>query len=224
MSILSLVARADIVVQLVMLALIICSVWCWAILFEKWLKYKAISIKTDNFEKKFWSGQVLDQLYDKLKNKPGHPMASVFCVAMDEWSKNKIHLVKHNPNLKSGIVDRLKQAMNVSISRETDHLSTGLPVLASVGSYAPFLGLFGTVWGIMHSFQSIAASKNSSLAVVAPGIAEALLATAIGLFAAIPAVIFYNMLTTKLGKITAKLDDFSAELTILLSRELDESI
>ncbi|MBN8827167.1 MAG: protein TolQ [Sphingobacteriia bacterium] len=221
MSVMSLITRADFVVQLVMLMLIIASIWCWAIVFEKWLKYKNIHSKSTNFEKKFWSGQVLDQLYEKLRIRPSHPHAVVFCAAMGEWNKNNVSATVVNPDLKEGIKERITQAMNVAISREITNLGSHLSVLATVGSSAPFIGLFGTVWGIMHSFQSIAASKNTTLAVVAPGIAEALLATAIGLFAAIPAVIFYNLLSSKLNNLSDKLEDFAAELETLLSRELD---
>lgn len=219
MSLFSLITKADFVVQMVMLMLVVASVWCWAIVFEKWMKYKAISIKSENFEKKFWSGQVLDQLYEKIKTRPNHPHAVVFCAAMNEWGKNLIST--SDASIKRGIKERLSQTMSSAINKEIASLSTQLQVLATVGSSAPFIGLFGTVWGIMHSFQSIAASKNSTLAVVAPGIAEALLATAIGLFAAIPAVIFYNLLNAKLNSITEKLEIFSQELETLLSRELD---
>lgn len=219
MSLLSLITRADFVVQLVMLILILSSVWCWAIVFEKWMKFKAIAIKSDSFEKKFWSGQVLDQLYDKIKARPSHPHAVVFCAAMNEWNKSPSTV--GDPSIKNGIKERLAQSMNNAINKEISALSSQLQVLATVGSSAPFIGLFGTVWGIMHSFQSIAASKNTTLAVVAPGIAEALLATAIGLFAAIPAVIFYNLLNAKLNNISEKLEMFSSDLETLLSRELD---
>ncbi|MBN9543184.1 MAG: protein TolQ [Alphaproteobacteria bacterium] len=219
MSLFSLITKADFVVQMVMLMLIVSSVWCWAIVFEKWMKYKAISIKSESFEKKFWSGQVLDQLYEKLKARPSHPLAVVFCAAMSEWSKNPS--VVSDYGVKRGIKERLSQSMNNAINKEVAQLSSQLQVLATVGSSAPFIGLFGTVWGIMHSFQSIAASKNSTLAVVAPGIAEALLATAIGLFAAIPAVIFYNLLNAKLNNISEKMEIFSSDLETLLSRELD---
>jgi biopolymer transport protein TolQ len=222
MSMIGLITKADIVVQLVMFALLFCSIWCWAIVFEKWLKYKTISLKIDEFEKRFWDGQILSQFYEKVRMKQTNPMAVIFCTAMSEWNKNKTHMVKHDPSLKTTIIQRISQLMNVSLNKETDELGTNLSTLASVGAYAPFIGLFGTVWGIMHSFQSIAATKNTTLAVVAPGIAEALLATAIGLFAAIPAVIFYNILSTKLSKISSRLDDFSNELAVLLSRELDE--
>lgn len=221
MSLIGLITRADIVVQLVMLMLVICSVWCWAIVFEKWVKYSSIKEKCENFEKKFWSGQVLDQLYEKLKGRANNPHAVVFCSAMAEWNKSDLKLASSDHSIKSGVKERIVESMRVAINREVARLGTSLSILATIGSYSPFIGLFGTVWGIMHSFQSIAASKNTSLAVVAPGIAEALLATAIGLLAAIPAVVFYNVLNAKLSEISDNVEDFSIELSTLLSRELD---
>lgn len=224
MSILSLVGQADIVVKIVMLLLLLASLWSWAIIFDKLLKLRYTLLKTERFEKIFWSGQLLDQLYERIQNRVDHPMAAVFVAAMQEWSRrNTGQLSSESSNhLFVGVKERIFQAMQVASNREIDRLERNLSFLATVGSAAPFIGLFGTVWGIMNSFQSIAASKNTTLAVVAPGIAEALLATAVGLFAAIPAVIFYNMFSTKLNNLTGRIEDFSSELGALLSRELDQ--
>lgn len=224
MSMLALIGQADIVVKAVMLMLMLASIWCWTIIFDKLMKFRAVAAKTERFEKVFWSGQLLDQLYERIQNRIDHPMAAVFVAAMQEWGRKGVQTQADNSRLYVGIKERIFQAMQVAANREIEKLDSNLSFLATVGSAAPFIGLFGTVWGIMNSFQSIAASKNTTLAVVAPGIAEALLATAVGLFAAIPAVIFYNMFSSKLNNLTGRIEDFSSELGALLSRELDEGI
>jgi biopolymer transport protein TolQ len=228
LSIIGLIAQADLVVKTVMFLLLLGSFWSWAIIFDKWMRYRTIQQKIDRFEKLFWSGQVLDQLYERIKNRADHPMALVFVAAMHEWSRgaNIVQtVVSRNAGVesqKTGVKERISQAMHVAMNREMEKLQRNLSFLAIIGSSGPFIGLFGTVWGIMNSFQAIAASKNTTLAVVAPGIAEALFATAIGLFAAIPAVMFYNILTNKVNYIWGRVEDFSIELNSLLSRELDE--
>jgi biopolymer transport protein TolQ len=224
MSILSLIGNADIVVKLVMLLLVCASFWSWTIIFDKFFKFRDIKKKTDKFERVFWSGQLLDQLYEKVKSRADHPMAVVFVAAMHEWGRQSGRNSGNNLALIIGVKDRINQSMSVALSREINKLEQNIGFLASVASCTPFVGLFGTVWGIMHSFQSIAASKNTTLAVVAPGIAEALLATAIGLVAAIPAGIFYNILTSQLNSFSARVEDFSTELSALLSREIDEGM
>lgn len=223
-SIISLISNADFVVKFVIAILILSSFWCWAIIFDKIMKMKKIKEKTTKFEKVFWSGQLLEQLYDRVKSHADHGISMVFVAAMYEWSNiKKAQSTTSDYFLKLGFKERIYQAMNVVRLREIEKIESNLVFLATVGSSAPFIGLFGTVWGIMHSFQSIAASKNTTLAVVAPGIAEALLATAIGLFAAIPAVIFYNFIAKEVNNYNYKLEDFSAELGSLLSREIDEA-
>lgn len=224
MSIIALVANADFVVKMVMLALILTSVWCWAIIFNKIITYRDIKTKTEHFERKFWSGQLLSQLYERMKmTGADHPLAHIFLAAMNEWGHAvNSKLSNDGGSLKVGIKDRIYQSMLVAGNREIDKLSSNLGVLATVNSAATYVGLFGTVWGIMHAFQSIAASKNTTLAVVAPGIAEALLATAFGLVAAIPAGIFYNYLSSRLNQITSRIDNFASELSNLLSREIDQ--
>lgn len=225
LSIMHLVSNADGVVKTVLLILFLCSIICWGIIFEKAIRLKVLRLSTQKFEKIFWSGQLLDDIYKRVKNKVNHPMAAVFVSAMQEWDRSHDESNNlYNPEettLRAGIKERIIKAMQVAQNRSLDKLEKNLTFLATVSSSAPFIGLFGTVWGIMHSFQSIAASKNTSLAVVAPGIAEALFATAIGLFAAIPAVIAYNIYNDKLNKYMTKLEDFSNELTALLFRELD---
>ncbi len=213
--------QAGIVVKFVMVMLVISSIWSWAIIFDKWISIKSVYIKTRGFEKAFWSGQSLEALYERIKGKDSHPMALVFCAAMHEWQNRNISELQENSNLRAGTKERISQAMQVSINKSLDGLDKNLNFLATVGSSAPFVGLFGTVWGIMVSFQSIAISKNTSLAVVAPGIAEALLATAFGLAAAIPAVIFYNKFAGEVNKITGNLEDFGTELGSIMGRELD---
>jgi biopolymer transport protein TolQ len=223
MSIISLISGADIVVKIVMLSLILTSVWCWTIIFNKIITYRDVKSKTEHFERKFWSGQLLSQLYERLKvTGADHPLAYIFIAAMNEWGHASNSQNSDDGSLKVGIKDRIYQAMVVAGNREIDKLSSSLSVLATVNSAATYVGLFGTVWGIMHAFQSIAASKNTTLAVVAPGIAEALLATAFGLIAAIPAGIFYNYLSAKLNHITSRIDNFASEVSNLLSREIDQ--
>ncbi len=222
LSILSLVSSLDFVGKSVVFLLVLASVWTWAIIISKMLHYSSLKSKMKSFEDLFWSGQVLDELYEKVKKSIDNPLSAVFVSAINECKKSKSDEKKKTETLKIGQKDRIITSMNLSRNREIEQLDKKLGFLATVGSAAPFIGLFGTVWGIMHSFQSIAASKNTTLAVVAPGIAEALLATAIGLFAAIPATIFYNYLSSDVGNIENKIDNFIGELNSLLSRAIDE--
>jgi biopolymer transport protein TolQ len=222
MSILSLISNADLVVKLVLLILFIASLISWAIIFEKLATFSSLFSKATQFEKVFWSGQLLDQLYERIKTKADHPLAIIFVSAMHEWIRSDVKRGNMTDGLRSSIKERLYQVMNMSINKEMDKVEGNIGMLAITASISPFIGLLGTVWGIMHSFQSIAISKNTTLAVVAPGIAEALFATAIGLFAAIPAAIFYNILNKKLNNLNSRLDDFSNELGTLLTRELDQ--
>ncbi|MCD6034476.1 MAG: exbB [Rickettsiales bacterium] len=223
LSILGLIGHADIIVKLVLLLLLLSSFICWGIIFSKFMLFRKLNQGTEKFEKVFWSGQLLDHLYERVRERANHPMAAIFVAAMSEWRHKSNEPSHGNTALRAGIKERIFQAMQVARNRSMEELEGKLSFLATVGSSAPFIGLFGTVWGIMNSFQSIAASKNTTLAVVAPGIAEALFATAVGLFAAIPAVIFYNFFTVRVNRYTVKLEDFSNELSSLLSRELDNS-
>ncbi|WP_245329079.1 protein TolQ, partial [Bradyrhizobium centrolobii] len=187
-SLIALFWQAHWIVKGVMLGLLACSVWVWAIAIDKIFLYARTRRSMDRFEQAFWSGESIEELYRTLSAKPTHSMAACFVAAMREWKRS----FESHARSVAGLQMRIDKVMNVSIAREVERLERRLLVLATVGSAGPFVGLFGTVWGIMSSFQSIAASKNTSLAVVAPGIAEALFATAIGLIAAIPATIFYN--------------------------------
>ena len=220
LSVLSLFLQADIVVKVVMVALLIASVWVWAIVFEKVTSLRRAQRAADGFEDRFWSGGSLDDLYEDEGAKPEHPMAAVFGAAMSEW-KRSLRVAGADVS-RSGARDRVERAMVVTIQREMERLEKWMIFLASVGSTAPFIGLFGTVWGIMHSFSAIAAMHNTNLAVVAPGIAEALFATAIGLVAAIPAVLAYNKISTDLARFASRLEGFGTEFGAILSRQSEE--
>lgn len=212
--------KADLIVKLVMLVLIVASVWCWAIIIEKSLRLKRLNSDAAEFEGSFWSGGSLDTLYDKIGALPKDPMAAIFVSAMKEWRRSidsGVTSAEHG----SSLTDRIDRVMDVTLNREIERVERQITILASTGSTAPFIGLFGTVWGIMNSFQSIAISKNTSLAVVAPGIAEALFATALGLLAAVPAVIAYNKISKDVDRYAARLEDFSNEFSAIISRQLD---
>jgi len=221
LSIIALILRADIIVKIVMIILVASSIWSWAIIIDKARRLRMVARKATQFEETFWSGGSLDDLYDRIGAKADHPMAVLFASAMREWRRSDTKGL-NRAGLSASVRDRVAQVMRLNISREMDGLERYLGVLATVGSTAPFIGLLGTVWGIMNSFQAIAASKNTSLAVVAPGIAEALFATALGLVAAIPAVVAYNKFSTDLGRFGNRLEGFSSEFTAILSRQLDE--
>jgi len=206
------------IVKAVMIGLLICSIWVWAIAIDKTFLYARTRRAMDRFEQAFWSGQSLDELYRSLSSRPTDSMAALFVAAMREWKRS----FEGTPRSFAGLQMRIEKVMEVTIAREVERLEKRLLVLATVGSAGPFVGLFGTVWGIMTSFQSIAASKNTSLAVVAPGIAEALFATAIGLVAAIPATIFYNKFAAEVNKQAQRLEGFADEFAAILSRQIDE--
>ena len=225
LSIWSLLINADIIVKGVILILVVASFWSWTIIFDKTFRFRRLRGLADRFEEAFWSGGSLEDLYDRVGARPDHPMATVFVAAMAEWRRSTAGnrgLGSGGQGLTVGLHQRIGQAMQVALNREVEQLERYMDFLATVGSTAPFIGLFGTVWGIMNSFQSIAASKNASLAVVAPGIAEALFATALGLVAAIPAVIAYNKLSGDLNRYEGRLDAFSVEFSAILSRQLEE--
>jgi len=219
-SLVSLFLEAHIVVKAVIIGLLLASIWSWAIIVDKALLYSRTRRAMDRFEKAFWSGQSLEDLYRSLTGRTPAGMAAVFVAAMREW-KRSFEAGARSP---IGLQARIEKVLDVTIVRETSRLERRLLFLATVGSAGPFIGLFGTVWGIMTSFQAIAASKNTSLAVVAPGIAEALLATALGLLAAIPAVIAYNKLSNEAGRIGQRLEGFADEFSAILSRQADERV
>jgi biopolymer transport protein TolQ len=217
-SLFALFWQAHIVVKAVILGLLIASVWCWAIIVDKQLLYGRARRQMDQFETVFWSGQSLEQLYQQVSGRDARGLAALFVTAMREWKRT------YESGVRSlhGLGGRIDRVMDVTLAREVDRLERRLLVLATVGSSAPFIGLFGTVWGIMTSFQAIAAAKNTNLSVVAPGIAEALLATALGLLAAIPAVVFYNKFSAQVARLAVRMEGFADEFAAILSRQIDE--
>ena len=217
-SLIALFARASLTVQIVMIILVLASFWAWSIIIQKFVTYAQARREADRFDRAFWSGQPLDDLYDRVGETPSGPSERIFAAGMTEWRRSH----RDDGNLIAGVTARIERAMNVAISRENDRLTRGLPFLATVGSTAPFIGLFGTVWGIKTAFEEIAISQNTSLAVVAPGIAEALVATALGLLAAIPAVIFYNKLSADSDRLIGNQEAFADEFSTILSRQLDD--
>lgn len=216
-SFLALFLRASFTVKLVMILLIIASFWSWAIIVQKLIAFRKARSEAGIFDQAFWSGEPLDELFDKIGAEPEGSSEKIFASGMLEWRRSH----RQDGELIAGAQARIDRSMDVAIAKETEYLSAGLPFLATVGSTAPFVGLFGTVWGIKVAFEEIAISQNTSLAVVAPGISEALMATALGLLAAIPAVIFYNKLSADSDKITAGYDAFADEFSTILSRQLD---
>ena len=232
LSLIGLIIHAQPLVLMVMLIMIGMSIWCWAIIIEKYFTLSNINERTAQFENEFWSAEALDKFYEKVKKrKSKHPLSLMFTAAMDEWfrSRGQERLVpggsasRGSGELTISLKERILQMMVVTKNRELERLERGLGFLATAGSSTPFIGLFGTCIGIIHSFQSIAGSQNTSLAVVAPGIAEALFATAIGLFVAIPAVIAFNKFNGEINRLAGKLEDFSTEFHMLLSRQIDRA-
>ena len=218
-SVWGLFLKADIIVKAVMIFLFVASIWCWAIIIEKTLRLRKLNAAAAEFEDSFWSGGSLDGLYDRIGAQPRDPMSAVFAAAMREWRRsNEAGSGRDNG---SSLMERIHRVMDVTVNREVERVERQMTILASTGSTAPFVGLFGTVWGIMNSFQAISITKNTSLAVVAPGIAEALFATALGLVAAIPAVIAYNKISKDMDRYAARLDDFANEFSAIVSRQME---
>ncbi|HKF73644.1 MAG TPA: protein TolQ [Stellaceae bacterium] len=222
LSIISLFMQADLIVKIVLFLLLAASFWSWAVIFDKVMRLRKLSRDAETFEESFWSGGSLDDLYDRIGTRPLDPMSAVFAAAMREWRRSAAKGLIAGATMRASLQERIERVMQVTVGREMERLERFMPFLATVGSTSPFVGLFGTVWGIMNSFQSIAAAKNTSLAVVAPGIAESLFATALGLVAAIPAVVAYNKFSTDFGRYAGRLDAFSSEFSAILSRQLDE--
>ncbi len=216
-SLWALFARATIVVKLVIILLMAASFWSWSIIIQKLISYRTARREADRFDRSFWSGDPLDELFDEIGPEPGGHSEKIFAAGMSEWRRSH----RNDGGLIAGATSRIDRSMDVAIAKESEGLLGGLPVLATVGSTAPFVGLFGTVWGIMHAFIGIAGAQSTSLAVVAPGIAEALLATGLGLLAAIPAVIFYNKLSSDSDRIISSYEAFADEFATILSRQLD---
>ncbi|WP_455476277.1 protein TolQ [Bartonella sp. B17] len=217
-GILGLFMQANWIVKAVMVGLLLASIWSWTIIFNKMFAYRQIWREIKQFESAFWSGNSLEDLYAVYKNQRTSSMSAVFVAAMGEWKKSFAKGI----HTSTSVQNRVDKAMDLALGRESEKIESKLNFLATLGSAAPFIGLFGTVIGIMSSFLSISASQNTSLAIVAPGIAEALLATAIGLFAAIPAVIAYNKLVHESAQIIAKIESFADEFSTIMSRRIDE--
>jgi biopolymer transport protein TolQ len=222
LSIWGLFLRAHWVVKAVMVLLFLASVWTWAIILDKIWRLRRLESRALKFEDAFWSGGSLDDLYERVGQRPSDPMTAVFSSAMREWRRSAARGLVQQAAARAGLQARIDRVMQVTLGREMDRLERYMIFLASVGSTAPFIGLFGTVWGIMNSFQAIAVTKQTSLAVVAPGIAEALFATALGLVAAIPAVVAYNKISSDLGRYGGRLEAFAVEFSAILSRQLEE--
>ncbi|MCA3509435.1 MAG: protein TolQ [Rhodobacter sp.] len=216
-SLVALFLRATFTVKVVMIMLFVSSFWSWAIIVQKHIQFRKARGEAAIFDGAFWSGEPLDDLYERIGPAPDGASEKIFAAGMLEWRRSH----RQDGGLIAGAQARIDRSMDVAIAKESENLNSGLSFLATVGSTAPFIGLFGTVWGIKHSFEQIAVSQNTNLAVVAPGIAEALLATAVGLIAAIPAVVFYNKLNADAERIIGGYEAFADEFATILSRQLD---
>ena len=219
-SLLSLFTRADLVVKSVIIILIFSSIWSWTIIVEKLVKMKKLKLIESEFDEIFWSGNSFEDLFETFNYNQNDPKSKIFCSAIEEWRKSNKTKNIHSSNINS-LKERMNRSMQVTFNKEAESIEKNLTFLATAGSTAPFVGLFGTVWGIMNSFQSIAVAQNTNLSVVAPGIAEALFATALGLFVAIPAVVSYNKITSDLSKYFLSLESFIDEFTTIFFRQLE---
>lgn len=224
LSMFDLIWSADFVIKMVVIGLLAASIWTWAIIIEKVGTLRQIKSLSKSFEDKFWSGGSLDRLYESIGNKPHDPMSAMFVAAMKEWKRTNILKSKIDRGLRGvSLQQRIEKAMNVVMDKELDELETRMGFLASTGSVSPFVGLFGTVWGIMNSFAAMGLTHNNSLSTIAPGIAEALFTTALGLVAAIPAVVAYNKISSDIDRYARKLENFMGEFGTILSREIDDT-
>ena len=224
MSMWDLVWASDTVTKVVMIGLIAASVWSWAIIIEKLGTLRQVKQRSRKFEERFWSGGSLDRLYDAIGTHPSDPMSAMFVAAMKEWKRTNIMKSKTDRGLRGvSLQQRIEKAMTVSMDKEVEALDTRMGFLASTGSVAPLVGLFGTVWGIINSFNAIATTQSNSLSAMAPGIAEALFTTAFGLIAAIPAVVAYNKITSDIDRYAKRLENFMVEFSSILSREIDDT-
>ena len=221
-SIWGLFLQADIVVKAVIIFLVAASIWSWAIIFDKVLRLRSLTKRAERFEEKFWSGNSLEELYDRVGPGPPDPMSSIFVAAMREWRRSLAKNKDGKSDTMAGLGQRIDRVMRISLEREMDHLQRRMTFLASTGAVAPFLGLFGTVWGIMNTFTAIGLSSDTSLTTVAPGIAEALFATALGLVAAIPAVIAFNSISSDMNRYALRLENFAGEFGAILSRQVED--
>lgn len=210
------------IIMFVMILLIAASFWSWTIIIQKVTRIRKLNAAAEQFEEAFWSGGALDDLYDRIQARPQDPLSAIFCAAMREWRRSVSKGLVLSTDVQGTLHQRIERVMQLTLSREMDHLEKHMGILASTGSTAPFIGLFGTVLGIMNCFQSIGAQQNTTLAVVAPGMAEALFATAIGLVAAIPASVGYNKISGDLSRYANRLDAFANEFGAIISRQLEE--
>ena len=221
-SMLSLFLRADFVVKSVIIILILASLYSWTIIVAKLIRIKQLKKLEKEFEEIFWSGNSFEDLYETLNFNKQDPKSKIFCAAISEWKKSKSDTLNDSPSNINSLKDRMQRSMTVTFNKESEIVEKNLTFLATAGSTAPFVGLFGTVWGIMNSFKSIAVAQNTNLSVVAPGIAEALFATALGLFVAIPAVVAYNKISSDLSKYFISLETFMDEFTTIFFRQLEK--
>jgi len=221
-SMLSLFLRADYVVKSVIVILILTSLYSWTIIVAKLIRIKQLKKLEKEFEEIFWSGNSFEDLYETLNFNNQDPKSKIFCAAITEWKKSKSNTLDETTSNISSLKDRMQRSMTVTYNKETEIVEKNITFLATAGSTAPFIGLFGTVWGIMNSFKSIAVAQNTNLSVVAPGIAEALFATALGLFVAIPAVVAYNKISSDLSKYFMSLETFMDEFTTIFFRQLEK--
>jgi biopolymer transport protein TolQ len=219
-SLLALFLRADLIVQIVMGILALSSVWSWAVAIDKWFSVSGARARAKRFEQAFWAGQPLDDINERVTEKPAEAMARVFTAGAREWRESRRGAPGDDTN--KAIVERASLQMDVAVSRETARMESGLSTLAIIASSSPFIGLFGTVIGIMNSFREIASQGETNLTVVAPGIAEALFATGLGLFTAIPALIFYNKFSSDIGAFSERMGNFAQEVSVRLSRRLND--
>tara|TARA_B100000315_G_scaffold258259_1_gene309769 strand:- start:968 stop:1687 length:720 start_codon:yes stop_codon:yes gene_type:complete len=222
-SLLSLFLRADLVVKTVIIILIASSIWSWTIIVSKIVIRKKLQQLENEFDEIFWSGNSFDDLYETFNHNQNDPKSKIFCSAMEEWKKSKKTRSQMNSSYINSLKERMNRSMIVTFNKESELIEKNLTFLATAGSTAPFVGLFGTVWGIMNSFQSIAIAQNTNLAVVAPGIAEALFATALGLFVAIPAVVAYNKISSDLSKYFMSLETFIDQFSTIFFRQLESN-
>ena len=220
-SLISLFLRADLVVKSVIVILILSSIYSWTIIIDKIIRIKRLKQLDKEFDEIFWSGNSFEDLYETLNYNQSDPKSKIFCSAINEWKKSNKDIDNIKSEVLNSLKDRMGRSMLVTFNKESEIIEKNLTFLATAGSTAPFIGLFGTVWGIMNSFQSIAIAQNTNLSVVAPGIAEALFATALGLFVAIPAVVAYNKITSDLSKYFISLESFMDEFTTIFFRQLE---
>ena len=220
-SLVSLFLRADLIVKSVIIILIVSSIWSWKIIIEKLIRMKRLKELESEFDEIFWSGNSFEDLYETFNYNQNDPKSKIFCSAMEEWIKSKKIRSQMNLSYINSLKERMNRSMLVTFNKESEIIEKNLTFLSTAGSTAPFVGLFGTVWGIMNSFQSIAIAQNTNLAVVAPGIAEALFATALGLFVAIPAVVAYNKLSSDLSKYFMSLESFIDQFSTIFFRQLE---